>query len=232
MQEHHKISFEILVLLNQYFNWTEQLDELLDIFLNEEEIIVWGSISENETVKFRAASILLFRAVCLQNLERSERAARYNEEAKNILLHCTSRKCDVLRDKIKLSSARSNVSLKRYEQAVILYDELLGTASYNDDELGAIVLFEKGKLLSYQRRKAGALKLYCKLIFSCGNTEDVEVQKAITEAKQEIMVLLKPKLFNTVVISALIILLSLKYNGSVWVDAIAVTLMILNIIEG
>ena len=123
LQENHEIDYEVLVLLNEYFKWTEMPDELIDIFFEEEEIIALAQSEKNRVIIERASRFLYIKAEYLYKLGKEQQAldiygqiidlCQGNQEAYDIIVASLYKRACLL-DK-----------MSKYDLAIADYNKLI-----------------------------------------------------------------------------------------------------------
>lgn len=152
LKENHEMAYDILVLLNECFKWTEGSDELIDIFLKEEEIISLAKLEQNIIYMKKAARILFKKADHFYKLENVQRAI---EIYKQITELCQVNIGDDT-DEIFASSLyiRANlfVQIKKYDLATADYCNLINYYQNHDSKgikvLVANALLRKANILT------------------------------------------------------------------------------------
>lgn len=188
LQENHKISFNILILLNEYFRWTEQPEELVDIFYKEEELVDLAKSEKDVVITRRTIRILYNEAEYLRTrLWVSPQALHIYEQ----ILEIAKINIDPDIDKFAVYTLyhRANIFRKtgKDDCAIADYDMLIHYyESWEDREVKPIIadaFFKRAVLLTEKGEKNEAIYAYSKLISKYLGDTDKQITHIVVNAQ-------------------------------------------------
>lgn len=188
IQENHEISYQILVLLNNYFRWTERPDELVDIFFENEELISLAKSEQDIFIIRGVVSILYNEATYLRRSLGESRQALY---IYGQIIELTKPNIDPDIDRFIAYTLyhRAQIlnKMKKDDSAIADYDNLIKYYEANDEAemklLVARTLLVKAVLLTERGEKNQATFVYAKLINKYLHDTDEEVTYIVVIAQ-------------------------------------------------
>ena len=201
LQEHHEIDFDILMLLNKHFAWTEQADELISIFYDEDEIIHRAKETSNILMKNCGVSILLHRACYLGDQEKYIESINICDE---IILGFGREKDRKLALLVVSALYNKGVYLKcvhsvrKSKEALSIFDEVINRCEEIGDKQAQLMiakaLINKGVCLSLLGKTKEELLIYEELINRFNGYVDIDFKQRVVKAlyrKAEVLLHLK-----------------------------------------
>lgn len=189
LQENHKMSYKILVLLNEHFKWARKPEELVGIFFEDKELLDLARFEQdigitrmvirilyNKAESLREKSVTRYQAVHIYTQIIDFAKANIDTDIDRCLVYALYNKADIL--------AQAN---NHNDYAMVNYDKLIEYYGERQElemrRLVAEALFRKARLLIRKCEYVEAIYFYSKLIRKYLKDTDEEITLLVASAQ-------------------------------------------------